>query len=241
MKIFVAGATGAVGHGLVPALVAAGHEVTGMTRTPAKAASIEQAGATPVVADALDAGAVAGAVAQGRAGGGDQPAHRPGHARQQHAQVRLLLRGHQPAAHRGQRPPALRRPGRGCAPLPGPELRRLALRPRRRPGQDRGRAAGPAPRQGHAPDPRGHPPPRGDGHRRGGHRRPGAPLRVLLRPRHLHRHPARGRPGHGHPQAPAAADRRRRRHLDVHPHRGRRGGHGTGRGARRARDLQRRG
>jgi len=64
MKVFVAGATGAVGRGLVPALVAAGHEVTGMTRTPAKAAAIEQAGATPVVADALDAGAVAGAVAE---------------------------------------------------------------------------------------------------------------------------------------------------------------------------------
>ena len=64
MRIFVAGATGAVGRGLVPALVAAGHEVTGMTRTPAKAAALEQAGATPVVADALDAGAVARAVAE---------------------------------------------------------------------------------------------------------------------------------------------------------------------------------
>jgi len=63
MRIFVAGATGAVGRGLVPALVRAGHEVTGMTRTSAKAAAIEQAGAAPVVADALDADAVAGAVA----------------------------------------------------------------------------------------------------------------------------------------------------------------------------------
>lgn len=63
MKIFVAGATGAVGRGLVPSLVAAGHEVTGMTRTPAKAAALEHAGARPVVADALDAGAVARAVA----------------------------------------------------------------------------------------------------------------------------------------------------------------------------------
>lgn len=32
MRVFLAGATGAVGRGLVPALVAAGHEVTGMTR-----------------------------------------------------------------------------------------------------------------------------------------------------------------------------------------------------------------
>ncbi len=60
----MAGATGAVGRGLVPALVRSGHEVTGMTRTPAKAAAIEQSGAEPVVADALDAGAVAGAVAR---------------------------------------------------------------------------------------------------------------------------------------------------------------------------------
>jgi nucleoside-diphosphate-sugar epimerase len=64
MRVFVAGATGAVGRGLVPTLVAAGHEVTGMTRTPAKAPAIEQAGATPVVADAFDAAAVARAVAE---------------------------------------------------------------------------------------------------------------------------------------------------------------------------------
>lgn len=64
MRVFVAGATGAVGRGLVPRLVAGGHQVTGMTRTPAKAAAIEQAGATAVVADALDAEAVGRAVAE---------------------------------------------------------------------------------------------------------------------------------------------------------------------------------
>ena len=37
MKVFLAGATGAVGKRLVPMLVAAGHEVAGMTRTPEKA------------------------------------------------------------------------------------------------------------------------------------------------------------------------------------------------------------
>ena len=36
MKIFVAGATGALGRRLVPMLVAGGHEVVGMTRTPGK-------------------------------------------------------------------------------------------------------------------------------------------------------------------------------------------------------------
>ncbi len=36
MKVFVAGASGAVGKQLVPMLVERGHEVTGMTRSPAK-------------------------------------------------------------------------------------------------------------------------------------------------------------------------------------------------------------
>jgi len=36
MRVFVAGASGAIGKRLVPALVAAGHEVTGSTRKPAK-------------------------------------------------------------------------------------------------------------------------------------------------------------------------------------------------------------
>ncbi len=62
MRIFLAGATGAVGRGLVPALVRAGHDVTGMTRTAAKAEDLERAGARAVVADALDADAVARAV-----------------------------------------------------------------------------------------------------------------------------------------------------------------------------------
>lgn len=66
MRVFLAGATGAVGRGLVPALVAAGHEVTGMTRTPAKAVALEDAGARVVIADALDADSVRTAVADAR-------------------------------------------------------------------------------------------------------------------------------------------------------------------------------
>src|SRR5262245_51287926 len=58
MKVFVAGATGAVGKQLVPLLVAAGHDVVGMTRTAAKRDLLIGLGATPVVADALDADAV---------------------------------------------------------------------------------------------------------------------------------------------------------------------------------------
>jgi nucleoside-diphosphate-sugar epimerase len=64
MKVFVAGATGALGQRLVPQLVARGHEVIGMTQTPAKQDLLRVLGARPVVADALDADAVAHAVAE---------------------------------------------------------------------------------------------------------------------------------------------------------------------------------
>jgi nucleoside-diphosphate-sugar epimerase len=59
MRVFVAGATGAIGKQLVPRLVAAGHEVTGMTRSESKQAMLLEQGATPVVADALDPDQVA--------------------------------------------------------------------------------------------------------------------------------------------------------------------------------------
>jgi nucleoside-diphosphate-sugar epimerase len=63
MRVFVAGATGAIGKQLVPRLVAAGHEVHGMTRSEAKQAMLAELGAVPVVADALDPEQVAEAVA----------------------------------------------------------------------------------------------------------------------------------------------------------------------------------
>jgi nucleoside-diphosphate-sugar epimerase len=66
MRVFVAGATGAIGKQLVPRLVAAGHEVHGMTRTPAKRAMLEELGAIPMVADALDPDQVAEAVANAK-------------------------------------------------------------------------------------------------------------------------------------------------------------------------------
>jgi nucleoside-diphosphate-sugar epimerase len=62
MKVFVAGATGAVGKRLVPALVANGHTVAAMTRSPAKADALRALGAEPVIADGLDRGAVMQAV-----------------------------------------------------------------------------------------------------------------------------------------------------------------------------------
>jgi nucleoside-diphosphate-sugar epimerase len=64
MRVFVAGATGALGSQLVPRLVAAGHEVTGTTTTPGKQDAIRMHGARPVVVDVLDAEAVGRAVAE---------------------------------------------------------------------------------------------------------------------------------------------------------------------------------
>ena len=63
MKIFVAGATGAIGRQLVPRLVARGHEVAGTTRSPAKFDQLRRQGATPFLVDGLDAEQVATAVA----------------------------------------------------------------------------------------------------------------------------------------------------------------------------------
>ena len=62
MRVFIAGATGALGRHLVPGLVAAGHEVTATTRTPGKVARLREAGAAPVVLDGLDREAVMAAV-----------------------------------------------------------------------------------------------------------------------------------------------------------------------------------
>jgi nucleoside-diphosphate-sugar epimerase len=66
MRVFVAGATGAIGRQLVPRLVANGHEVHGMTRSESKQAMLRELGAVPVVADALDPDQVADAVGRAK-------------------------------------------------------------------------------------------------------------------------------------------------------------------------------
>ena len=66
MKVFAAGATGTMGRRLVPLLVAGGHEVVAMTRSPQKAAVLHAAGAQHVVADALDRAGVVEAVRRAR-------------------------------------------------------------------------------------------------------------------------------------------------------------------------------
>ena len=62
MRIFVAGAGGALGAHLVPALIDGGHDVVAMTRSPGKADALRAMGAEPAVADGLDRAAVVQAV-----------------------------------------------------------------------------------------------------------------------------------------------------------------------------------
>lgn len=58
MKVLVAGATGAIGRPLVPQLIAAGHEVIGLTRTEAGAGQLRERGAEAIICDVLDSVAV---------------------------------------------------------------------------------------------------------------------------------------------------------------------------------------
>lgn len=64
MRIFLAGASGVLGARLVPLLIAAGHDVAGMTRSPEKARLLAAAGAEPVVCDAFDLDGLTAAVAE---------------------------------------------------------------------------------------------------------------------------------------------------------------------------------
>lgn len=66
MRIFVAGATGAVGRSLVPRLLRRGHQVTGLTRSPTNIGLLRELGAEPVIADALDGPAIRAAVITAR-------------------------------------------------------------------------------------------------------------------------------------------------------------------------------
>ena len=63
MRVFVAGATGVLGRRAVSRLVIAGHDVTGVSRSPEKDALLESLGARPVRVDLFDADALRAAVA----------------------------------------------------------------------------------------------------------------------------------------------------------------------------------
>jgi nucleoside-diphosphate-sugar epimerase len=66
MRVFLAGATGAIGTRLIPQLLAAGHQVTGMTRSEERVAALREQGADGLVADALDPAGVTEAVGRAR-------------------------------------------------------------------------------------------------------------------------------------------------------------------------------
>ncbi|MDW6022426.1 NAD(P)-dependent oxidoreductase [Mesorhizobium sp. BAC0120] len=66
MRVFLAGATGAIGRPLLRQLIDRGHQVTATTRSAEKAEQLGSVGAIPVVLDGLDGAAVAKAVAQAR-------------------------------------------------------------------------------------------------------------------------------------------------------------------------------
>ena len=64
MRVFLAGATGAIGRRLVPQLVEAGHQVTAITRSKEKLAMLSELGAEPVLCDVFDAGRLGSVVAR---------------------------------------------------------------------------------------------------------------------------------------------------------------------------------
>lgn len=66
MRIFVAGSSGAIGRRLMPLLLGAGHDVTGMTRSADAARALKAAGVTPAVADVYDAEGLKRAVVAAR-------------------------------------------------------------------------------------------------------------------------------------------------------------------------------
>jgi nucleoside-diphosphate-sugar epimerase len=66
MKIFLAGAGGAIGRRLTPLLLAAGHDVTGLTRNTETAAQLKAAGLRAVIADVFDAPTLRDAIANAR-------------------------------------------------------------------------------------------------------------------------------------------------------------------------------
>jgi nucleoside-diphosphate-sugar epimerase len=76
MRVFVAGATGAIGKLLVPRLVAAGHEVHGMTRSESKQGMIRELGAVPAQAPRLAAGEAGAVLMTGLRGASNAKAKR---------------------------------------------------------------------------------------------------------------------------------------------------------------------
>src|SRR5262245_42297864 len=64
MKIFVAGATGAIGRPLIVQLLARGHALVALTRSPEKAQALVEQGVEPAIADVFDADAIKAAISR---------------------------------------------------------------------------------------------------------------------------------------------------------------------------------
>ena len=62
MRIFVAGATGVIGRPLIAQLLAKGHDLIALTRSPEKAETLAEQGVEPAIADVFDADAVQAAI-----------------------------------------------------------------------------------------------------------------------------------------------------------------------------------
>jgi uncharacterized protein YbjT (DUF2867 family) len=66
MKIFLAGGTGAIGRPLIAALLAKGHPLVVLTRSPEKAQALEDQGIEPAIADVFETDAVKAVVSRAR-------------------------------------------------------------------------------------------------------------------------------------------------------------------------------
>ena len=229
MRMFVAGATGALGRRLVPLLVANGHQVTAMTRRVGRTMDLYAAGAEPVVADALDRDAVLAAVTAARpdavvhqltdlAGVTNLRKFDQGFAATNRLRTEgtdhLLEAARAAGASRFVAQSFAGWPFAGSAGRSRPRTTRST--PTRRPS-----CGAPWTPSGTSSRPCSGP--------RAWRGRPA--LRRLLRPRHL------GRGGRLHarrpPPAPLPGDRRRHRRVLVRPHRRRRHGHARRPGAGR--------
>ena len=127
MRIFVAGGSGTIGVPLVRTLVAAGHQVTALTRTPDKQTSLAQLGATPALADALDRRC---APSRGRSARPTHVIHQLTALPKQGVNRAQRTRADQPPAHRGDEEPADAATNAGARRFIGGSFALLQARPR---------------------------------------------------------------------------------------------------------------
>ena len=179
MRVFVAGASGAIGTRLVPQLIDAGHEVIGTHNSPASAELLRTLGAEPVLLDLLDARAVRKAVLESEPEAIVHEATALANVKFGRNFDKAFAKTNR-AADEGHRRAAGGRARGGRAPVRRPELRHLPVRPRGRAGQDRGRSTRPHATAGDAADLARRWPSRRGGHRL---RRDRSSLRRLLRRR----------------------------------------------------------